>query len=557
MKDLNYKFWFVSLLIGTFVLNFIQAHFTGVMSDETYYALYGAHLSWGYFDHPPAVAFLIKISSLFFPGALGIRFMTTVLYSFTLFFIWKVINEKKADTEKVLLFFLVAYSVVMFSVYGFITTPDVPLLFFTALFLFAYRQFLKDPSLKVILLLGVVMAGLVYSKYQASLVIGFVVISNLRLLRNGRFWAAALLGLLLLFPHIYWQYIHEFPTLKYHLVDRASEFKWWYILEYGINILLVFNPFVFFAILYIFIKYRPRDLFERALYFLIIGFILFFWIMGIRGHIQPQWTVAVSIPMIIILYSRMQENKKLKDYAVKFMLPMLFILLIVRVLIATNSFVASKIGFEKTHPQSQLISKVAGELPVVFVGSFQGPSKYHYFTQKNAFTLSSIEGRYTQFDIWQFEKQCHNKPVFVSAEIPGRSKKISDGGITIDGFITSSLQTVNRMHVDYEIPVSKIRQGDTIVMKFSVHNPYPFTIDFHHIQFPVTVSAIFISNGKYYFQPVRFNSPIDLIDAGNTIKREISFTVPKLKSGTYQFGFSLRTCLCDPLNSKLVKVELN
>jgi len=556
MKNLNYKFWFVALLIGTFVLNFIQALFTGVMNDETYYALYGAHLSWGYFDHPPAVAFLIKISSLLFSGALSIRFMTTVLYVFTLFFIWKVIDEKYADTEKVLLFFLIAYSVVMFSVYGFITTPDVPLLFFTALFLYAYKFFLKDTNIKIILLLGIAMAGLVYSKYQASLVIGFVIISNLRLLRNGTFWAAALLGLLLLFPHFYWQYIHDFPTLKYHLVDRASEFKWWYILEYGINIFLVFNPFVFCAIVFILIKYRPRDLFERALYFLITGFILFFWIMGIRGHIQPQWTVAASIPMIIILYSRMQENKKLKVLAVKFMLPMLFILLIVRVLIATNSFVASKIGFEKTDPESHLISKVAGELPVLFEGSFQGPSKYKYFTSKDAFVLSSIEGRYTQFDIWQFETKYHNKPVFVCADVPGRSKKISEGENTINEFVTDSLQTVNRMHVDYEIPVSQMRQGDTIVMKFSVHNPYSFTIDFHHTQFPVTVSALFISNGKYYFQPVRFDSPIDLINPGNTIKREISFTVPKLKLGTYQFGFSLRTCLSDPLNSKLVKVEL-
>jgi len=556
MKNLNYKFWFVALLVGTFVLNFIQALFTGVMSDETYYMLYGAHLSWGYFDHPPAVAFLIKISSLLFSGVLGIRFMTTVLYSFTLFFIWKVIDEKYADKEKVLLFFLIAYSVVMFSVFGFITTPDVPLLFFTALFLYAYKQFLKDPSLKIVLLLGIVMAGLVYSKYQASLVIGFVVISNLRLLRNGRFWAAALLGLFLLFPHFYWQYIHDFPTFKYHLIERASEFKWWYILEYGINIFLVFNPFVFCAIVYIIIKYRPRDLFERALYFLIIGFISFFWVMGIRGHIQPQWTVAASIPMIIILYSRMQENKKLKNYAIKFMLPTLFILLIVRVLIASNSFVAAKIGFEKTHPQSQLISKVAGDLPVVFVGSFQGPSKYHYFTSKKAFSLSSIEGRYTQFDIWQFEKQYHNKPVFVCAEVPGRSKKISEGGITIDGFVTSSLQTVNRMHVDFEIPVLQMRQGDTIIMQLSVHNPYPFTIDFHHPQFPVKVSAVFFNKDKHTFQPVGFDSPIEQISAGDTIKREVRFTVPKLTKGKYQFGISLSTCICNSLNSKLVKIEL-
>jgi len=229
MKYLNYRFWFILLLVGTFVLNIIQGLFTGIISDEAHYALIGANLDWGYFDHPPVVAILTRFSSLFFSGALGIRFAGIVLHIFTLFITWKIIGEKHPETKKIFFFFLIVSSFVMFTVYGFVTTPDVPLLFFTALFLYAYKQFLKDTSSKIVLFLGIAMAGLVYSKYQAALVIGFVVFSNLRLLKNGKFWISAILGLLLLIPHFYWQYDHGFPTFRYQLIDRATDFKWQYI----------------------------------------------------------------------------------------------------------------------------------------------------------------------------------------------------------------------------------------------------------------------------------------------------------------------------------------
>ena len=80
----------------------------------------------------------------------------------------------------------------MFSAYGFFTTPDAPLLFFTAFFLYSYKNYLADQNWKSVVFLSLSMAGLVYSKYQAVLVIGFVVISNIKLLKSYKFWIAGL-----------------------------------------------------------------------------------------------------------------------------------------------------------------------------------------------------------------------------------------------------------------------------------------------------------------------------------------------------------------------------
>ncbi len=92
------------------------------------------------------VALLIRISSLFFNGNLGIRFMTIILQLGTIILIWKAADFREPDSQKVIIFFIIAFSISLFSVYGVITSPDAPLLFFTALFLFAYKQFIADFS---------------------------------------------------------------------------------------------------------------------------------------------------------------------------------------------------------------------------------------------------------------------------------------------------------------------------------------------------------------------------------------------------------------------------
>ena len=284
-----------------FVINLIQALFTEINADEAYYVLYGQNLDWGYFDHPPLVGLLTFLGAKLFTGNLAARFFTVLLQPITLWIVWKIINKEGVNNNKIRLFFIIAASLVMFSAYGFITTPDVPLLFFTALFLYTYKDFINKQKLGNSLLLSICMAGLVYSKYQGVLIIGFVVLSNLKLLKSGWFWAAGMLALFLASPHFWWQYSNQFPSFRYHLIDRSSGFKWENIFEYLPIQIAIFNPFTMGALVYVFLKKKAINSFERALYFIIIGFISFFAFTTLRGHAEPHWTVSASIPMIILI----------------------------------------------------------------------------------------------------------------------------------------------------------------------------------------------------------------------------------------------------------------
>ena len=76
------------------VLGFIQSRFTELLDDEAYYWVYSKFLDWGYFDHPPMVALLIKMGYSIFHNELGVRLFFLLLNVLSLFLIERLIEKK-------------------------------------------------------------------------------------------------------------------------------------------------------------------------------------------------------------------------------------------------------------------------------------------------------------------------------------------------------------------------------------------------------------------------------------------------------------------------------
>lgn len=554
-KNISARKSFFLLLALWFVVNLLQAIFTGIINDESYYAIWGQNLAWGYFDHPPMVAVFNFLSSLLFGGNLGVRFVTIVAQLATLLLTWRIIDDRKADCSQVNIFFIIAASLVMFVALGFITTPDAPLLLFTAFFLFSYKIFLKKESFLNTLLLCLAMSGMVYSKYQSSLVIGLVVLSNMRLLLKPKFWLAGISALLLLSPHFYWQYSNNFPSFQYHLVDRSNHFQWKFFLEYLPNQLAVFNPFTLGLVVYILIKYRSRDVFERGLYFLIIGFISFFGVMAYRGHVEPHWTVACSVPMIILLYHKAKENDAIRKYINSYVFASMLFILIIRIAIIFPP-VAGIAGFDE-EKKIRAIQAVAGDKPVVFTGSFQKPSLYTFFTGKPSTTISSIFNRRTQFDVWKKELALEGQSVFVCADVNGLSKMYQVDGQTFKGFFTDRFHSSLRLKVKVELPVEiNQRSGDTIRTAFSVYNPYDYDINFKDKTFPVSVCACYFTKKIKEIRPVASNVDISVMKPFEKISGVLYTIVPDLPEGDYSFSITTNNVFGPALENEQVKMKI-
>ncbi|MFA7044482.1 MAG: hypothetical protein WC186_09070, partial [Bacteroidales bacterium] len=387
------------------------------------------------------------------------------------------------------------------------------------------------------------------------LVIGFIVLSNVRLLAKPKFWLAGIGALLLLSPHFYWQYSNHFPSFQYHLVDRSSQFQLKYFLEFIPNQLAVFNPFTFGLVIYVLFKFRSKDVFERGLYVLIIGFLSFFWVMAYRGHVEPHWTVACSIPMIIILYNRSKEHEFVRKYIARYVLGSLVLILLIRMALVCPPL-AGKAGFDEKK-KFKAIESVARELPVLFTGSFQRPSMYTFFSGHPSTTISSIYNRRTQFDVWQIERAFEGKPVFVCAEVEGLSQSYRVDGLTFEGFFTDRFHSAMRLKVKAEIPVeSVIHRGDTIHTSFSVHNPYPYSINFKDKTFPVSICACFFTKKVKEICPIISKMDFSVMKPLETVSGEMSVIVPELENGEYTFTVTTNSVFGPALENDMFKVKI-
>ena len=171
------KTWFYSCWL---LINLVQSAGTQLLDDEAYYWVYSRFLDWGYFDHPPMIAVLIKAGFAIFKNELGVRLFMAIMNTATLWLIQKMLL---ADNDR--LFYAIALSMGVLQIGGILAVPDIPLTFFTALFFFQYKRFLDKTDAGQGLLLGVVMALMLYSKYHGILIILLTLLSN----RNWRLTA--------------------------------------------------------------------------------------------------------------------------------------------------------------------------------------------------------------------------------------------------------------------------------------------------------------------------------------------------------------------------------
>ena len=407
------------------ILDLLCALFCEIHADEAYYRLYGQFLSWGYFDHPPMVGLMTALSGALIPTTslmlknLSVRLVTVLMHVATVWVVWKTIEEgvgcKVYSVKETLTrFLLVAASLPMFCAYGFLTTPDAPLLFFAALFYYAYRRYLTDHSWSMTTLLGISMAGMLYSKYMAVLVIGLAVVANWRLLKDKRAWMAVGIAAVLMVPHLWWQYSHHFPSFTYHLVSRAEAYRPLFTWEYIPNQWAVFNPLVWALMVWLSIRaFRTEDLFRRTLAWTVLGFQVFFLIMSFRGHVEPHWTVVTSIPAIILLTDAWPEFSVRGRKALTWTLGVFAGLLLIARIVLMLNILPVQTGLAGKQEQCEAIHAEAKGLPVVFDGSFQLPSLYRFFYDDQAVLVRTQYDRYTQYDLLHLEREMIGKPACV------------------------------------------------------------------------------------------------------------------------------------------------
>jgi len=485
LKEIPKPFYY--FLAVFLLLNLVQSYFTELIFDESYYWYYSQNMAWGYFDHPPMVALLIKISSLFFEGELGVRFMSCLLSAANLIVLWLLIdNPKKKDY--VVHFFVLAFSMTLLNAYGFFTLPDTPLLFFTSCFLLAYKKFIEKPSLGLSILMGIVMACLMYSKYHAVLVILFVLFSNLNLLKNKFAWYAVIVALLCYTPHFYWLYDNNLVSIKYHLYERpngAYSFEK-YTLGYFVNLIAIFGltfPLMYYALF----KTKARSLFNKALLFLTYGVLIFFFISSFNRRIQTQWIIIICIPMVVIVFNYMLANKSAMRWIYRLGLVNAALILYLRVGLVHQPLLFSV--FYESHGNKDWVKQIkdeVGAMPVVFENSYRRAPMYAFYSGgSTTYSLNNVQYRKNQYSITDTEELVRNKKVlYVSGYITdGTFHYTKTDGSVFHAKYINDFDSYRKLECIIDVTDKSVNIDQEISLQ--VYNPYDFDIKLNKLKFAV------------------------------------------------------------------------
>jgi hypothetical protein len=496
-------------------------------------------MDWGFFDHPPMVALIIKIGYSIFHNAFGVGLMTIILSFFTYAILWELVPNTNKTKNSDIIFTLIIFIMPISNIYGFVTTPDVPLLFFGTLYLLVFKQFVENSNITNAIKVGIVSALMLYSKYHGVLVIVLALIPYYKILFNRNFYLAGFIGFILFIPHLLWQYQHDFATFIYHINYRSdNEFLLKNIFEYILNTILILNPFIS-LILFYYMSTDKMNLKYKSLKFIFWGFILFFGYSSLKNHVEPHWIAMAMIPAILYLHNIMLSNKKMRRVLLVLIYISIPIIVTARIVLALPLHINSE--FHKEGKDFyQAIADFAGDTNVIFTNSFSKPAKYTFYTGKEAFTTRTIYYHKTQYDFLDIANKYNHKPAYLiyfsnKKDTPHINEKIDSSLVYkyVDDFHVISNSTIKINLID------TIHNDSLLKINFTIYNPYDYNITFNDSISPYKIAIVkYAKKGKKYFFPLTNN--LKTINAKDHITTTETF-YPKGLNKNDQFGIAVST----------------
>ncbi|HEV8285517.1 MAG TPA: glycosyltransferase family 39 protein [Chitinophagaceae bacterium] len=471
-NDHTLLLWFI---VAWVIINLLQASFIGVDEDEAYYWIYSRHLQWGYFDHPPMVALAIKIGELFGHNPLTTRLMAILFSGGTIFLTFKALPSNLRNRK---LFILLFSSVIIFHPYSFVITPDSFLLFFTALFFYAYRLYLENEKPSNVFFLALAIIGLFYSKYQGVLPVLFTFLSNPRLIFKKSAWAVVLTVLICFSPHLWWQYKHDWPSLHFHFFERmASGYKISKTTNYLISHVLIWGPLTTIPALIGFLRLRSRDLYMRAHYYCFWGIFIFFFLFSFRSTIEPHWVLVAGISFIVLLQDLITHSSaKTKKIFVALAWANIAIAIVVRVFLFIPNTPLAQFGKLRYmfygRSWADEVYKYTGGEPIVFIDSYGRPSIYSYY-HRNALIsdYNTVEYRKTYFNYSNDETLLNNKRVYLYDRSKIEQRDVAETKMIPTCLqILDSFRAVNNLKIQWKNQEKQMRPGDSTEALLTLSN---------------------------------------------------------------------------------------
>lgn len=291
----------------------------GMMPQDAYYYFYSENLSLSYFDHPPMVAWMLKIFSLVLgKSVIGVKLTDFIVTGLTVYAFYHL-AKKFFDGFLIERSLFLLISTMMISILSLVTTPDVPLLLFWTLSVLFFFKAVEKNETKDWMIAGM-MAGFAFdSKYTALALwiglFGYLITQpeKRKLLQSYKPYLSILIFVLAISPVLIWNFQHDWLSLRFQSSDRVDDMAISNIELKNFFGNLGTQLFILLPVLYIFVLYAvfrvTRDFFHTRfrpdsskwfLWWFSAPLILGFMAISIVYWVKLNWTMPAYIAGIIL-----------------------------------------------------------------------------------------------------------------------------------------------------------------------------------------------------------------------------------------------------------------
>ncbi len=298
-------------------------------NDEVYYQIYARHLQWNYFDHPPMVALLIRLSTfnLYFHHELFSRMGSICCAAMGTWLIFKTGSRLRNERAGWIAALLYNTSFYCSIIAGTFILPDSPQILCWLICIYLMIRISEENTsrkqlLALFILLGISAGLCIMSKVHGIFLWvgfgGYISFHRRDLLKSPALWISGILTLTIIFPIYWWNHENHFITYQYH----QGRISFWgkhpdldHLLQQVLGTVFYSNPvnFILYAVtLYYIIRGKTKSLPKEYPLFLWLSLPLILVLIwtSLFNDTLPHWSGPAYLSLILLSSCRMEGEIK-------------------------------------------------------------------------------------------------------------------------------------------------------------------------------------------------------------------------------------------------------
>ncbi|NPA73023.1 MAG: glycosyltransferase family 39 protein [Gammaproteobacteria bacterium] len=287
--------------------------------DEAYFIVWGQSLALGYYDHPPAVGWLLYFLSGLGDHLLVYRGFALIAAGVISYLLYKIVRLHAAIPQTTAFYVALAFFVSPISLMFIVTANDTVLVFFSVLGFYFYAKTLAQPTLFSAVLAGLFLGMAFLSKYFAVfMLIGLFIYSFVYYRQYAWRWMGLMVAIVLLFvaENLYFNATHCWNNILFNFFSRTTEsaFELGNVVGYVLMILALVSPlgvYYLFKLRVIFSlgdSIKPLAPVLKQVLFATLPLLLVLLLVSTTNPVGLHWPL-LAVTLLYALYALLSQTQ--------------------------------------------------------------------------------------------------------------------------------------------------------------------------------------------------------------------------------------------------------